>query len=74
MGRRRTRLVPADCIEIFEIRMALYFGPDGRRHVEAGVSDPDDADLESLDLIELRGAIDLGRDLLLRWYSPVEED
>ena len=69
MGRKRVRLVPEDCVEIFEVRMALYFTPDGRRHVEANVSDPYEPDLETVDLVELRGAIDLGRDVLVQSYS-----
>ena len=58
-----------DCIEILEIRMALYFTPDGNRHVEAIVSDPATPDLEEVDLVELRGAMDLGRDVLVRAYT-----
>jgi hypothetical protein len=70
VSRRRVRLVPEDCVEIFEIRLALFFTADGRRHVGAVVSDPSERDLEVVDLIELRGAMDLGRDLLLAAYTP----
>ena len=74
MTRRRVRLVPENAVEIFEVRMALFFDADGRRRVEANVCDPAHPDLESLDRIELRGCIDEGRDLLLRYYEPDDSD
>lgn len=73
MGRKRARLVPEDSIEIFEIRLALYFTPDGRRHVEAVVSDPESRELDKVDLVELRGALDLGRDTLVGYYEEDDE-
>lgn len=71
-GRRRIGLVPKKCVEIFEVRMALFFDEDGKRQVVAVVSTEDDPDLTHVDLIELIGAIERGRHYLLRCYEPDE--
>ena len=60
MGRRRTKLVPDGSVEIFEVRIALYFAADGARLVATNVCTPDDPDLEDVDMVELEGAISRG--------------
>ena len=69
MPRKRLRIVPKDAVEILEIRIALYFDRDGRRRVEPIVSTPDDPDLQHVDLVELFGALDYGRDRLREMYT-----
>jgi hypothetical protein len=70
MGRRRLRLVPDEGREIFEIRIALYFDSDGSRQVATTVEDPQDGELDSIDLIEMLGAIEYGRRQLRESYQP----
>ena len=70
MARKRRRLVPPDAVEIFEIRHALYFDEDGQRRVRSVVSTPDDPDLEAVDLVELLGALEYGRQQLVETYDP----
>ena len=75
MSRRRVRLVPENAIEIFEIRIALYFDDQGRRMTAPIVSSPDEPDLETVDLIELNGALTQGAEQLRAVYqSDVVEE
>lgn len=64
MGRSRVRLVPEDGVEIFEIRVALWFDKDGQRRVATCVSNPDTRELETVDMVEVLGALEGGREKL----------
>ena len=72
MSRRRVRLVPDNGVEIFEIRIALYFDEHGRRQVAVIVSTPDDANLDVVDLVELNGTLTCGAEQLREMYEPDE--
>jgi hypothetical protein len=69
VGRKRIKLVPADCIEHFEIRIALYFDSDGRTQVIADITDPSGQVYPSLH--EVLGVLDIAADALkAEWYDP----
>lgn len=38
--RRRVKLVPDNCVEVFEIRVALYYNPAGEAIVTTDISTP----------------------------------
>lgn len=69
MGRQRVRLVPDDAVEIFEIRIALYFDAQGTRQVSTVVSTPAERELVEVDMIEVIGALEAGRDKLKADYD-----
>lgn len=72
MARKRRRLVPAGAVEIFEIRIVLWFDEDGARRVTTIVSTPEDTELETLDRVELFGALDAGEQQLRADYADDE--
>lgn len=41
MTRRRLRLVPRGCVEVFEVRAVLYLDQDGNQWVATDVADPE---------------------------------
>lgn len=74
MGRNRLRLVPKEGVEIFEVRIVLYFDGDGKRQVAVVVSTPDEPELDEVDTVELEGALQRGALVLREEYRPVSAE
>ena len=66
--RIRRRLVPDDCIEVFEIRIAYYLQHNGHRMVRVHVSTPDCAEVEP-ELQDMLGVLEVAK---LAWVESLE--
>jgi hypothetical protein len=65
--RRRRRLVPNDCIEVMEIRVALYLTPEGHAVTDYEISDPDTPEVTP-PLHEVLGIIEMLKDSVAVYY------
>lgn len=61
--RKRPKLVPAECVEHFEIRVVRYFTPDGRAWTAVGISTPDEP-VAYPDAVEVHGALHVAHELV----------
>ena len=67
MARKRRKLVPDDCVEVMEIRVALYWTPDGSIDVDFEISDPDNPAIEP-PLHEVLGVVAMLKDGIRKYY------
>jgi hypothetical protein len=56
-GRRRVRLVPRDCVEVFEARQTLYFTSEGEAIIAWDVDKPDGSGSDDVPTHEILGVI-----------------
>lgn len=64
-GRRRTKLVPEDCVEVFEVRAVLYYNSEGEAVVSWDADTPDhkgDADIQRHEIL---GVLEFAKYMIL---------
>lgn len=64
-GRKRKRLVPPDCIEIFELRVVRYFDSDGMPYIAVHCSTPDEPS-HTPELTDVMAALETAK---LTWWD-----
>lgn len=65
MGRRRTKLVPEGCVEIFEVRAVLYYDANGEPLVVWDVDTPDHKGADDIQRHEILGVLEFAKYMLL---------
>lgn len=65
MSRRRTKLVPEDCVEIFEVRAVLYYNAEGDPLVVWDVDTPDHKGSDAIQRHEILGVLEFAKYMIL---------
>lgn len=64
MGRRRTRLVPEECVEVFEVRVVMYFDSEGDPVISYDIDKPDNSGDEDIPTHEILGVMDFAAKMI----------
>jgi hypothetical protein len=72
--RRRTKLVPDDCVEAFEVRCVLFFDTEGLAMITYDVDRPDHKDGDLIPMHEVLGVLSYAMSMMIAEHEAAKEE